>query len=223
MDFSIEPKLQSMLEQIRSFMRDEIYPLERDFLDKPFTDLLPALNEKRNQVKAMGLWSPSIPKEYGGAGISFLEFAHISEELGRSPLGYYAFNSQAPDVGNMELLIAQGTPAQKEKYLRPLVRGDIRSCCAMTEPDYPGSNPVWMGTTATKDGDDYIINGRKWFSTSAEWRIVRGRNGDYESRCQAARTRDANHRADEHAGLSIGAEHAGNGTFGRRLGESRRT
>jgi acyl-CoA dehydrogenase len=168
MDFSIEPKLQLTLEQIRSFMRDEIYPLESAFLSKPFTDLLPALSEKRNKVKAMGLWSPSIPKEYGGAGFSFLEFAHISEELGRSPLGYYAFNSQAPDVGNMELLIAQGTPAQKEEYLRPLVRGDIRSCYAMTEPDYPGSNPVWMGTTATKDGDDYVINGRKWFSSSAD-------------------------------------------------------
>ena len=168
MDFTIEPKLQDTLARIREFVRTELYPLERDFLSKPFTDLLPALNEKRNQVKTMGLWAPSIPKEYGGAGFSFLEMAHISEELGRSLLGYYAFNSQAPDVGNMELLIAQGTPEQKEKYLIPLVRGDIRSCYAMTEPDYPGSNPVWMGTTAVKDGDDYVINGRKWFSSSAD-------------------------------------------------------
>lgn len=168
MDFTIEPKLQDTLVMIREFVRTELYPLEHDFLSKPFTDLLPALNEKRNKVKAMGLWSPSIPKEYGGAGFSFLEMAHISEELGRSPLGYYVFNSQAPDVGNMELLIAQGTPAQQEKYLIPLVRGDIRSCYAMTEPDYPGSNPVWMGTTAVKDGDDYVINGRKWFTSSAD-------------------------------------------------------
>ncbi len=168
MDFTIEPKLQETLATIRDFVRTELYPLERDFLTQPFTTLLPALNEKRHKVKQMGLWSPSIPKEYGGAGFSFLEMAHISEELGRSPLGYYAFNAQAPDVGNMELLIAQGTPAQKEKYLLPLVRGDIRSCYAMTEPDYPGSNPVWMGTTAIKDGDDYIINGRKWFTSSAE-------------------------------------------------------
>ena len=168
MDFSIEPKLQDTLATIRTFMREEIYPLEREFLSKPFTDLLPALNAARTKVKQMGFWSPSIPKEYGGAGFSFLAMAHISEELGRSPLGYYAFNSQAPDVGNMELLIAQGTPAQKEKFLIPLVRGDIRSCYGMTEPDYPGSNPVWMGTTATKDGDDYVINGHKWFSTSAD-------------------------------------------------------
>jgi acyl-CoA dehydrogenase len=80
MDFSIEPKLQDTLATIRTFMREEIYPLEREFLSKPFTDLLPALNEKRSKVKQMGLWSPSIPKEYGGAGFSFLEFAHISEE-----------------------------------------------------------------------------------------------------------------------------------------------
>lgn len=168
MDFSIDDKLSKTLEQIREFVRAEVYSLERDFLVKPFRDLLPALNRVRDQVKAQGWWSPSIPQEYGGAGFSFLEMAHISEELGRSPLGYYAFNSQAPDVGNMELLMHFGTAEQKEKYLRPLVRGDIRSCYGMTEPDYPGSNPVWMGTTATKDGDNYIINGRKWFSTSAD-------------------------------------------------------
>ncbi len=168
MDFSIDPKLQTTLAQIREFMRAEVYPLERDFLAKPFRALLPALNEKHERVKALGWWSPSIPKEYGGAEFSFLEFAHISEELARSPLGYYVFNSQAPDVGNMELLLKFGTPEQKEKYLLPLVRGDIRSCYCMTEPDYPGSNPVWIGTTAAKDGNDYVINGHKWFSSSAE-------------------------------------------------------
>ncbi len=168
MDFSIDPKLESTLTAIREFMRAEVYPLECDFLTKPFRDLLPALNQKREKVKAMGLWAPSIPKEYGGAGFSFLEFAHISEELGRGLLGYYVFNSQAPDVGNMELLINFGAPEQKERYLLPLVRGDIRSCYCMTEPDYPGSNPVWMGTTAIKNGNDYVINGHKWFSSSAD-------------------------------------------------------
>lgn len=168
MDFAIDSKLQETSAQIRDFMRAEIYPLERDFLAKPFRALLPDLNDKREKVKAMGLWAPSIPKQYGGAGFSFLEFAHISEELGRSPLGYYVFNSQAPDVGNMELLIKFGTPEQKDKYLLPLVRGDIRSCYCMTEPDYPGSNPVWMGTTAIQDSGDYIISGRKWFTTSAD-------------------------------------------------------
>jgi alkylation response protein AidB-like acyl-CoA dehydrogenase len=168
MDFSIDEGLQHTLDRIREFVREEVFPLESEFMRKPFRGLLPALNEKRAKVKAMGLWAPSIPKEYGGAGFSFLEFAHISEELGRSPLGYYVFNSQAPDVGNMELLMMFGTDKQKEQYLLPLVRGEIRSCYAMTEPDYPGSNPVWMATTAEKDGDDFVINGRKWFTSSAD-------------------------------------------------------
>ena len=168
MDFSLDPKLHNTLKHIREFMRAQVYPLEPDFLARPFRDLLPALNRARDQVRANGWWSPSIPREYGGAGFSFLEMAHISEELGRSQLGYYVFNSQAPDVGNIELLIHFFTRAQKEKYLAPLVRGEIRSCFAMTEPNFPGSNPVWMGTTATKDGDDYIINGHKWFTSSAD-------------------------------------------------------
>ena len=168
MDFSIDENLQHTLDRIREFVREEVFPLESEFMRKPFRALLPALNEKRDRVKAMGLWAPSIPKEYGGAGFSFLEFAHISEELGRSPLGYYVFNSQAPDVGNMELLMMFGTDEQKEQYLLPLVRGEIRSCYAMTEPDYPGSNPVWMATTAEKDGEDFVINGRKWFTSSAD-------------------------------------------------------
>ncbi len=168
MDFSIDPELQATLDRIREFVREEVYPLESQFMSRPFRELLPALNDKRDRVRAMGLWAPSIPKEYGGAGFSFLEFAHISEELGRSPLGYYVFNSQAPDVGNMELLMMFGTDEQKERYLLPLVQGDLRSCYAMTEPDYPGSNPVWMGTTAEKDGADFVINGRKWFTSSAD-------------------------------------------------------
>ena len=130
--------------------------------------MLPVLQEKRDKVKADGLWAPHIPEDYGGQGLSLIEFAHIGEELGRSPLGHYLFNCQAPDVGNMEILLKYGTDEQKEEYLRPLVRGEIRSCFSMTEPAYPGSNPVWMGTTAVKDGGDYVINGEKWFSSGAD-------------------------------------------------------
>src|SRR5262249_34332987 len=96
------------------------------------------------------------------------EFAHISEALGHSPLGHYIFNCQAPDVGNMEILMHHGTAAQKETYLMPLIRGEIRSCFSMTEPEYPGSNPTWMKTAAVKDGDDYVINGHKWFTSAAD-------------------------------------------------------
>jgi alkylation response protein AidB-like acyl-CoA dehydrogenase len=96
------------------------------------------------------------------------EFALVSEELGRTPIGHYLFNCQAPDIGNTEILIAHGTEEQKERYLLPLARGEVRSCFSMTEPEHPGSNPTWMSTTATREGDDYVINGHKWFTSSAD-------------------------------------------------------
>jgi alkylation response protein AidB-like acyl-CoA dehydrogenase len=101
-------------------------------------------------------------------GFRLSEFARISEELGRTPLGHYLFNCQAPDIGNMEILLEFGTPEQKEKFLGPLVRGEMRSCFAMTEPEFPGSNPVWMNARAEKQGADYLLNGHKWFASAAE-------------------------------------------------------
>ena len=168
MDFTIPFETQRMIQVIRDFPLQEVYPLERDFLSTPFRDLLPVLTEKRTRVKTLGLWAPQIPQEYGGQGLSLLEFASIGEELGRTPLGHYLFNCQAPDAGNMELLIQHGTKTQKEAYLMPLIHGQIRSCFSMTEPGYPGSNPAWMSTSAVKDGNDYVINGDKWFSTGAD-------------------------------------------------------
>ncbi len=168
MDFAIPDHVQRMVRVVRDFLREEVYPLEGEFLASSFRQMLPILEEKRARVRAMGLWAPHVPQEFGGQGLSLLEFAHIGGELGRSPLGHYLFNCQAPDVGNMEILIKYGTDEQKARYLLPLVRGEIRSCFSMTEPAYPGSNPVWMGTTAVKDGEDYVINGEKWFSTGAD-------------------------------------------------------
>jgi len=168
MDFTIPENTQRMIQVVRDFLRQEVYPLERDFLNSSFRAMLPVLKEKRDKVQAAGLWAPHIPEDYGGQGLSLIEFAHIGAELGRSPLGHYLFNCQAPDVGNMEILLKYGTDEQKEKYLRPLVRGEIRSCFSMTEPAYPGSNPVWMGTTAVKDGGDFVVNGEKWFSSGAD-------------------------------------------------------
>ena len=104
----------------------------------------------------------------GGLGLNCVEYALVGEELGKSPLGHYVVNGQAPDAGNMEILREFGTEAQQERWLCPLVRGEIRSCFAMTEPDHAGSNPVWMGTTAVRDGDHYVINGRKWFASAAD-------------------------------------------------------
>jgi alkylation response protein AidB-like acyl-CoA dehydrogenase len=168
MDFSISDKMQQVLSNIRNFMEGEVYPLESAMAQKSFRELVPELKKARQKVQDMGLWVPQIPKEYGGAGLGFLEHALVSEQLGHSPLGHYIFNCQAPDAGNMEILIEFGTPKQKEQWLKPLVRGDVRSCFSMTEPEYPGSNPVWMATTAVKDGDDYVINGHKWFTSSAD-------------------------------------------------------
>jgi alkylation response protein AidB-like acyl-CoA dehydrogenase len=165
---SSEEKLGPLLTKIRDFLRAEVYPLEAEFLRRPFRELLPTLNSKRAEVKALGLWAPHLPEEYGGPGLKLSEFAYISEELGRTPLGHYLFNAQAPDIGNMEVLISHATDEQKELYLWPLIQGSVRSCFSMTEPEHPGSNPVWMSTSAIKDGDDYVINGHKWFTSSAE-------------------------------------------------------
>ena len=161
-------KLQGTLNTIRQFIQTEVLPLESDFLSRPFRELLPRLKTKREQVRALGLWAPHLPPELGGMGLSLSEFGRISEELGRTPLGHYLFNCQAPDIGNMEILMEHGTPEQKEKWLAPLARGDIRSCFSMTEPEFAGSNPVWMNTTAVKEGSDYVINGHKWFTSSAD-------------------------------------------------------
>lgn len=163
-----DARLQLLLSSIREFIRTEAYPLENDFLQKPFRDLVPALTEKREQVKAHGWWAPHLPEEYGGLGLSLMDFARVSEELGRTPIGHYLFNCQAPDIGNMEILIAHATATQKERYLWPLVRGEVRSCFSMTEPEHPGSNPTWMSTTATRAGDEYVVDGHKWFTSSAE-------------------------------------------------------
>jgi alkylation response protein AidB-like acyl-CoA dehydrogenase len=170
MNSSGTDKLQAALESIRELMQEHVYPLESDFLShsRGFQEIVPALHAVRKRVKELGLWAPFLPKKYGGMGFTLTEYARIAEELGRSVIAHFIFNCQAPDVGNMELLIEHGNDAQKETYLVPLASGEIRSSFAMTEPDYPGSNPTWMDTLALKDGNDYVINGRKWFSTSAD-------------------------------------------------------
>ena len=149
-------------------MQKEVYPLEPLLRGQGFVAMLPTLKKKRERARQTGLWAAHVPKEYGGAGLKLTEFAHMSEELGKSPIGHYLFNVQPPDVGNMEILMEHGTPEQKKRFLMPLVHGDIRSCFTMTEPEFPGSNPVWMGTTARKEGNEWVIRGHKWFATSVE-------------------------------------------------------
>jgi alkylation response protein AidB-like acyl-CoA dehydrogenase len=168
MIFQLSDETKMILETIRAFVRDELYPLEEEFLIHGIRPLLSTLQEKRDKAKQLGFWLPQIPKEYGGMGFSLVEHGYVSEILGGSPLGHYVLNCQAPDAGNMEILIEFGTQKQKDEYLTPLLEGEIRSCFAMTEPDYPGSNPTWMSTSAVKDGDHYVINGNKWFTSAAD-------------------------------------------------------
>ena len=153
---------------IKAFVEEELITLEPWILNAEWEEKLPKLNELREKTKALGLWLPQIPKEYGGLGLTNAEHGEVSEILAANPYGHYCFNCQAPDAGNMEILIEFGTDTQKEKYLYPLLRGDIRSCFAMTEPDHAGSNPVKMGSVALKEGDNYVINGHKWFTSACD-------------------------------------------------------
>lgn len=164
----MDDKLKKTLNKIREFIATEVVPLEGLLLKRDFDTLMTRLAEKRQRVKDLGLWTPHLPKEWGGLGLSLYEFGPVGEVLAHSPLGHFVFNCQAPDIGNTELLLEQGNDEQKEKFLKPLIKGEIRSCFAMTEPEHAGSNPVWMSTTAVKDGNDYVINGHKWFISSAD-------------------------------------------------------
>lgn len=161
-------KINQLLPQYKQFLEEHLYPIELDVLSKPFRQSLPKLQALRAKAKANGLFNPHLTQADGGLGLTLVEFAQVSERLGTSPLGHYTFNCQAPDIGNMELLHEFASPELKEKYLKPLMNGDIRSCFAMTEPAFAGSNPVHLGTTAVKQGNNYIINGHKWFTSSAD-------------------------------------------------------
>jgi alkylation response protein AidB-like acyl-CoA dehydrogenase len=124
--------------------------------------------ELRAEVKAAGLWAPHVPPDAGGTGTGFLDYAYLNEQIGRTVWGQLVFGCQAPDAGNAEILHMFGTDEQKERWLFPLVSGDIRSFFSMTEPEVPGSDPTTLQTRAVRDGDDYVIDGHKWFSSGAE-------------------------------------------------------
>lgn len=160
--------LDALLVTARTFVRDELVPLEPTLLHGSWASIEPALAKLRVHARALGLWSPFLPKSLGGLDLPLDAYARLSEVLGWTPFGPYVCNCQAPDVGNMELLLQFGTSDQKSRFLDPLTRGDIRSCFAMTEPQHAGSNPVWMSTRAVRDGDEWVISGHKWFTSSAD-------------------------------------------------------
>ena len=172
-DFELPPDLLDLQARIRAFIAGEIIPFERDprcTPHGPTEDLKQALNDK---ARAAGLLSPHVAREYGGLALSHVGRAVAFEEAGYSPLGPVALNVAAPDEGNMHLLEAVATPAQKERWLRPLATATIRSCFCMTEPaPGSGSDPSMLATTATRDGDHFLINGAKWFITGADGAAV---------------------------------------------------
>ena len=144
-------------------MEEHVYPNEQAL---ETDDALVA--ELQARAKSEGLWAPHVPPEAGGTGTGFLAYAHLNEEIGRSIPAQLVFGCQAPDAGNAEILHLFGTDAQKERWLRPLVAGEIRSFFSMTEPEVSGSDPTTLKTTARREGEEWVIDGHKWFSSSAQ-------------------------------------------------------
>lgn len=168
MDFDPPETVRPLLERIARFVADVVMPAEEEVMQRGWIAAGPLLEELRGKCRQAGLWGPQIPAELGGLGLGLVEHGLVSEQLGRSPLGHYVFGCQAPDAGNLEILHRYGTPAQKERWLLPLARGELRSCFSMTEPENPGSNPTMLSCRAARDGDHYVIDGHKWFTSSAD-------------------------------------------------------
>jgi acyl-CoA dehydrogenase len=161
------PGLADLRERYRAFMEEHVYPVEQA-LDREDDEADALIAELRARAKGEGLWAPHLPPDAGGTGQGFLVYAYLNEEIGRSVWAQLVFGCQAPDAGNGEILHLFGTESQKERWLAPLVAGDIRSFFSMTEPDVSGSDPTSLRTRAVRDGDEWVIDGHKWFSSGAE-------------------------------------------------------
>ncbi len=166
-DFSIPPELEQIRKSVTDVMERHVYPAEREMIDEGEGLPLELLRSLQAKAKERGLWAPHMPEEVGGMGIGVVGLALVNEIIGRSPIGPIVFGCQAPDAGNCEILHLFGTEEQKRKYLLPNVAGEIRSCFSMTEPEVSGADPTNLRTTAVLDGDEWVINGHKWFTTGA--------------------------------------------------------
>ncbi|HLH13247.1 MAG TPA: acyl-CoA dehydrogenase family protein [Solirubrobacteraceae bacterium] len=165
-DFSTEPDFERQLEWMRDFVREEIWPLETIWRELSLEGLTRAMEPLRERVKERGLWATHLPPELGGQGMGQVRLGLMHEILGTSPIAPLAFGNAAPDSGNSEILALAGTADQKERWLHPLLAGDLRSAFSMTEPHTPGSDPTQLATRAVRDGDGWVIDGRKWFSSN---------------------------------------------------------
>src|SRR5216117_462962 len=160
-------EIEELRTRYRAFMDEHIYPNEAR-IGREDDAAMALLDGLRAREKSEGLWAPHLPPEAGGTGSGFLTYAYLNEEIGRSTWAQYVFNCQAPDAGNGEILHGFGTPEQKERFLAPLVAGEVRSFFSMTEPEVSGSDPTTLRTRAVRDGDEWVIDGHKWFSSGAE-------------------------------------------------------
>ncbi len=164
----LDPEINDVRLATANIVNRYIIPNEDRLRDWSSPETQRLRHEAQDAVKKAGLWAPHLPKEYGGMGIGFMKHAYMNEILAWSPFSNNLFGVVAPDSGNQTILIKYGTEEQKKKWLEPSIRGEIRSCFSMTEPDAPGSNPYAIQTRAVRDGDDWVINGRKWFTSGAK-------------------------------------------------------
>jgi acyl-CoA dehydrogenase len=165
-DFSTDPEFQEQLDWMRELVRTEVWPIETVFDELGEEGFRTAIRPLQERVKERGLWAAHLPPELGGQGFGQVKLGLMHEILGTSPYAPAVFGNAAPDSGNSEILALAGTPDQKERYLHPLLAGDLRSAFSMTEPETAGSDPTLLRTRAVRDGDEWVINGHKWFSTN---------------------------------------------------------
>jgi acyl-CoA dehydrogenase len=172
MDFYYSEKVQKLRAELEEFMAEHVYPNEKTYQDQLAEaesrwSIPPIMEELKDRARSAGLWNLFLPDSDFGAALTNLEYAPLCEIMGRSPIGPEVFNCNAPDTGNMEVLVRYGTQEQQERWLRPLLDGEIRSCFCMTEPDVASSDATNIQSRIERDGDEYVINGRKWWSTGA--------------------------------------------------------
>src|SRR5678815_3432622 len=172
MNFEHSPGVKDLQARLTAFMATHVYPNEVRFLNEidqgDRWQPTPIVEELKAKARAEGLWNLFLPESQYGAGLTNSEYAPLCEIMGRSPaFAPEVFNCSAPDTGNMEVLVRYGTPEHRHRWLDPLLRGEIRSCFAMTEPDVASSDATNIALTVTADGDSYVVDGRKWWSTGA--------------------------------------------------------
>ena len=195
-DFSLSPELEEIRGKVRTFIAEVVAPTEKRLEAEGVAETdrrayVAELIELRRQAQELGLWLPNMPVEWGGMGLGHVQLAMVQAEAARTRLGPWVFNCQAPDEGNMHTLLHWGTDEQKEKYLRPLCEGRVWSCFAMTEPEVAGSDPTLIRTHADQDGEEWVINGHKWFISNAHrasFAILVARTEDDPDLPQAANT-----------------------------------